>query len=582
MDRTAFASQAGARSWVIPFLLLLMVPASPDSYAKDTPKIENIIDEPAGNRGGIELGIKEYEETAKKRPVDKSVTKLGEKEEDKSTTDHSKLEELKGPFSSGPEVTKACLKCHNKAGHQFIKNKHWTWKYHNPKTGQDLGKSVLVNNFCTNAAGNEGMCGQCHAGFGLKDSRTYDFSNEENIDCLVCHDSTGTYYKLPPTRGNKACAVLFEGKPAIDWVKVAQSVKLPGRNNCGACHFYGGGGDNVKHGDLSSALFKPTRDIDVHMAEDGENFSCIICHVGEGHQWSGSRYAPIAKDTTKGKPGLPRQTATCESCHGQQPHPTTLMGIKLNDHTDRVACETCHIPEFAKGGVATKVHWDWRTMGRLKNGEGFREEGYIQGNGEPRHTYKSIKGSFKYAEHVKPIYRWFNGTEIYTTVHDKFDPSKPVEINHLEGGPNDPDSRIWPFKKMVTIQPYDKGNNTLVYMHLWGDDKDALWGNYKFDRAIAHGMKDFNLPYSGEYGFVETWSYWPIVHMVAPKKDALACQECHAREGRLKALSGFYMPGRDHNEWVDRLGILIVLATLLGVLGHGFLRIILSASRRKS
>ena len=531
----------------------------------------------------IELGIREYDVTAKKRPVDKSVTRLGERPEDRSTTDHSKLKELQGPFKSGPEVTRACLGCHNKAGDQFVHNKHWTWLWHNPKTGQELGKRILVNNFCTNAAGNEGMCAQCHAGYGMKDARSYDFSNQENIDCLVCHDSTGTYYKLPPTRGNKACAVLFEGKPPIDLTKVAQSVTLPGRNNCGACHFYGGGGDNVKHGDLSSVLFDPPRDVDVHMSREGENFACIVCHVGEGHQWAGSRYAPIARDKVgTGKPGMPRKTATCESCHGLRPHPAGLMGIKLNDHTDRVACETCHIPAFARGGVATKVFWDWRTAGRTRNGVGYREEGYIQGNGEARHTYKSIKGSFKYGENVVPVYRWFNGTVRYTTVHTHFDPSRPVEINHLEGSADDPGSRIWPFKRMRTFQPYDKGNNTLVYMHLWGDDEDAFWGNYDFARAIRHGMKDFGLPYSGEYGFVETWSWWPITHMVAPKEKALRCEDCHNANGRLKEVKGFYMPGRDRNLWVDRIGILLVAGTLLGVLGHGLLRILLRARRKAS
>ncbi|MGD2119736.1 MAG: hypothetical protein PVG66_15365, partial [Chromatiales bacterium] len=29
-----------------------------------------------------------------------------------STADHSKFDELKGPFNNGPEVTRACLKCH--------------------------------------------------------------------------------------------------------------------------------------------------------------------------------------------------------------------------------------------------------------------------------------------------------------------------------------------------------------------------------------------------------------------------------------------------------------------------------------
>ncbi|PHQ95640.1 MAG: hypothetical protein COB39_12730 [Marinosulfonomonas sp.] len=34
---------------------------------------------------------------------------------------------------------------------------------------------------------------------------------------------------------------------AVDLKKAAQSVGMPGRENCGNCHFYGGGGDNMKH-----------------------------------------------------------------------------------------------------------------------------------------------------------------------------------------------------------------------------------------------------------------------------------------------------------------------------------------------
>ncbi len=559
---------------------LLMLFSSAAPLAEGLPSLSG---EPGTDetKAPIALGIDEYTDIGNKGPRDKPVTSLDGSRSSKSTTDHSKLKELQGPFQSGPEVTKACLGCHNKAGDQFIKNKHWTWKYTHPVTGQKLGKSVLVNNFCTNARGNEGMCAQCHAGYNMKDSN-FDFSNQENIDCLVCHESTGTYYKLPPTRGNKACSVMFEGKPPIDWTKVAQSVGLSARSNCGGCHFYGGGGDNVKHGDLSSALFHPDKSVDVHMDEQGPNFSCVICHVGQGHEWSGSRYEMLAKDEVglARKPGMPRTTASCESCHGDQPHPNTLTGFKLNDHTDRVACETCHVPTFAKGGVATKTDWDWRTAGRLKNGEGYREEGYVQGNGEPRHTYKSIKGSFKYGENLEPVYRWFNGVMVYTTIDTVFDPNETVNINTPQGSADDPDSRIWPFKRMHTVQPYDKGNNTLVYMHLWGNDDAAFWGNYDFAKAIKVGMEQNNIPYSGEYGFIDTYSYWPINHMVAPKEEALACQECHAKEGRLKKLTGFYMPGRDANPWLDRIGIALVLLTLLGVVGHGLLRLILSRRTR--
>jgi len=532
----------------------------------------------AGHEPTIELGISEYSKTDQ----DHAVPSRAGDSDSKSTTDHATLKELAGPFFSGPEVTKACLECHNKAGEQFIKNKHWTWKYTHPVTKQKLGKSVLVNNFCTNARGNEGMCAQCHAGYGYKDD-SFDFSNQENIDCLICHESTGSYYKTPNSSGNKACSIMFEGKKPIEWAKVAQSVRMPARNNCGKCHFYGGGGDNVKHGDLSSALFMPDKNVDIHMDAGGLDFSCVTCHVGEGHEWAGSRYQMTVDDKVgTGKPGMPREIASCESCHGATPHDiASITGNKLNSHTSKVACETCHIPEIAKGGVATEMEWDWRTMGKLKDGEGFKLKEYTQGDGKHRATYKSIKGDFKYAENIAPMYAWFDGAMNYTTIDTKFDPAKgPVEINSFSGSADDSESRIYPFKLMKTHQPYDKGNNTLVYMELWGDTDSALWGNYDFAKSIQAGMEKFNLPYSGEWGFVETYSYWPINHMVAPKENALACNECHSSEGRLSHIDGVYMPATGKNRWLDIIGLLVILGTLAGVLGHAAIRGIATKRRR--
>jgi hypothetical protein len=60
--------------------------------------------------------------------------------------------------------------------------------------------------------------------------------------------------------------------------KAAQSVGKPKRENCGVCHFYGGGGEGVKHGDLDSALIKPSRDHDVHMGGVAD-MTYQACHV---------------------------------------------------------------------------------------------------------------------------------------------------------------------------------------------------------------------------------------------------------------------------------------------------------------
>jgi hypothetical protein len=43
---------------------------------------------------------------------------------------------------------------------------------------------------------NEARCTSCHAGYGWKDA-TFDFTDMTKIDCLVCHDTTGTLQESP-------------------------------------------------------------------------------------------------------------------------------------------------------------------------------------------------------------------------------------------------------------------------------------------------------------------------------------------------------------------------------------------------
>ena len=139
---------------------------------------------------------------------------------------------------------------------------------------------------------NEARCTSCHAGYNWTD-KNYDFSSERNVDCLVCHEQTGTYEKFPTGAGNPVKEPKkFGGKMYYppNWNKVAQSVGRPERKNCGTCHFYGGGGDGVKHGDLDSSLDNPPKDLDVHMSKEGGDFSCIRCHTTEAHAIAGRCY----------------------------------------------------------------------------------------------------------------------------------------------------------------------------------------------------------------------------------------------------------------------------------------------------
>ncbi len=480
-----------------------------------------------------------------------------------STADHSKFEILQQDFQTGPEVTAACLTCHTEAAHQVMGTTHWKWTYTDPQTSEELGKKNVINSFCGSIKSNEPRCTSCHVGYGWKDD-SFDFTEETNVDCLVCHDTTGTYKKIPEGAGAPFADV--------DLGLVARNVGKTSRQTCGACHFNGGGGNGVKHGDLDESLISPDHALDVHMDAEGANFTCSTCHTAVAHNISGSRYQIEAKDkdglTMSGQ--VQKTSLTCEDCHGLAPHPPTIAeSATLNAHVDTIACQTCHIPSYARGGDATKTWWDWSTAGRLDaNGKPIVEE---DENGY--HSYMSEKGDFVWEENVQPEYYWFNGNIDYQNMKP-FDPNTEVlQVNQIHGSADDPDSRIWPFKVMRGKQPYDTVNQTLVIVHVYGKDDTAYWTNFDWEKAIQAGMDYAGYDYSGKYGFIETEMYWPIAHMVAPAEEALQCNACHTRgKGVLANVEGVYIPGITETPLIDKIGWSVMLLTFMGVVVHGLAR----------
>lgn len=500
---------------------------------------------------------------------------------DPPTADHTKFESLQRDFESGPEVTRACLACHTEAGRQVRGTIHWTWDYAHPRTGQRLGKRHVVNSFCNNITTNLARCTSCHTGYGWEDS-SFDFTDDSRVDCLVCHDTTGTYVKAPTEAGRPLTeTVTVHGRTLDppDLGHVARHVGPTSQRSCGSCHFHGGGGNGSKHGDLDDSLVDPPRTLDVHMSPDGANLTCSDCHVETGHRIAGSRYQVTARDTVgTGPPGQRRPVATCESCHGLAPHEGAgHTALKLNDHVDRIACQTCHIPTMARGGVATKTWWDWSKAGRLDE-DGTRIK---QHDADGNLTYWTQWGEIRWGEDLVPTYAWFDGTMRHTLPSQTIDPSGVVDINHFRGRYGDPEARIWPFKMMRGKQPYDPVHDRLVYMQLFGDTEEAYWEGLDWQPAISSAMQAAGLDFSGEVAFAETRMAWPITHMVAPAEDALACEACHARDGRLADLTGFYMPGRDRSATLDRWGGIALLATAGGVLLHASLRLVFAWRRRR-
>ncbi len=411
-------------------------------------------------------------------------------------TEHTDI--VQGPFENGSDVTKACLKCHQDAAFQVMATSHWTWESDPTtvpwRTGVvTIGKKNQINNFCIGTQGNQKKCMTCHIGYGWEDAN-FNFQNPENVDCLACHADMNLYAK-----GDYG--YIAEG---VDILAAAQSVRNPTRDNCGACHFDGGGGNGVKHGDLNEHLYNPDSNLDFHMGE--LDFQCTDCHFTQDHQILGRLMADnyLIPDS---------QQAACTNCHSLTLH----QDERINAHAQTVACQTCHIPSIGVDDP-TKVYWDWSTAG--------------QDQPEDHLTYLKIKGSFVYESNFSPTYTWFNGNLEYRyLLGDKIDPTLPTIIDQPAGSISDPDAKIFPFKIHIANQPYDTVNKYLLQPLTARED--GFWTTFDWLSALQLGSDITGMDFSGQFDFAETWMYWPVTHMVRPSEEALTCDNCHGPEGRM-------------------------------------------------
>lgn len=407
-------------------------------------------------------------------------------------TDHSAL--ISGELTTGADVTRTCLSCHEDAAFEVMQTTHWTWESE-PMAAEDgdelvsTGKANLFNNFCIGVQSNWTGCTKCHAGYGWTDAN-FDFTNQENVDCLVCHDQSGTYVKAGG------------GQPAegVDLLVAARSVTLPTRQNCGTCHFFGGGGEAVKHGDLDPSLYFPPETVDVHMGR--YDFQCTTCHTTDDHSIQGKAMS-VTIDNTQNQ-------VACTDCHQPDVHDDD----RINAHVENLACQTCHIPAGAVR-IPTKMEWDWSTAG--------------QDLPEDPHEYLKIKGSFVYDSNITPDYDWYNGKVDRYLMGGLLDEDGVTVLNDPLGDINDPAAKIWPFKIHFGQQPYDLEYNYLLQPKTVGE----YWVNFDWDAAFKAGAEASGLDYSGQYGFAETVMYWNLSHMVTPKEYALQCTDCHGENTRM-------------------------------------------------
>ena len=421
-----------------------------------------------------------------------------------------------------------CFICHQNIADGLASSGHWQWQGTPTNivghTTETHGMRDLINGFQLGVSSNEAYCSKCHFSFGWAD-KTFDFSTSGGVDCFVCHDSTGTYVRQVTANGAEA-AIASGGTvtPATgaDFIAIADSAIAPVRSNCGACHFSADGGDNVMHGDLSSALVAPTEDVDVHMgsaASGGLGFVCQTCHSQLNHGFAGWTLHSLSDGG---------DSPSCTRCHSSTaPHTQDFpLDVLLNPHVSHLACELCHIPAFARN-VPTLTAQYWDTAGQ--------DISPIPTDALGQPTYDKNRGTLAWGKDVAPVPRWFDGRmrrklvladDTYTNAGTTTD---PVVLAAPVATANDPGAKIYPFKVMLGRQPADTVNKRLIVPHLFGAaaGSNPFWEKFDWAAAIQEGATYSGVPYSGTFGFVDTVTYLPVNHEIPPKEQALLCPSCH-------------------------------------------------------
>jgi hypothetical protein len=407
-----------------------------------------------------------------------------------------------------------CVGCHTVEASDMFASTHYQWQGDAPymKTGpMKQGKaSGAVNTYCGNVTGNWGGCSACHVGRGLVPEVTLSQPQLENIDCLVCHQKE---YKRIKVNG---LMVPDTANMTISMDRAVQTVHMPERANCLGCHAKAGGGDAVKRGDLALATIKTAdRNYDVHMSTTGANLDCQSCHVVQNHRFpgKGSDLRPTDLDVQ----------VECTNCHSSKPHSSS----NINKHTARVACQTCHIPVYAKNASdtladeATEVNRSWQLGSESLS--------------SPLHPVLTK------ANNIMPQYKFWNRYSINYLLGDiaRIDPETGAyPTSRPQGSVND--GKLYPFKYKTSDYPLRTASQELIAL-----DTSVFFATANADDAAKSGLKNMGYSENDSYEWVTTDTYQLLNHQVGPKGQALQCANCHLNKGRMDLQGALgYAPSR--------------------------------------
>jgi hypothetical protein len=316
---------------------------------------------------------------------------------------------------------------------------------------------------------------------------------------------------------------MFEPAAGLDMNLVVQKANIkPSRVNCLGCHAKAGGGDAVKRGDIALASGTTSDTLyDTHMAKgQGGDIKCQGCHTFTAHRVAGRGSDIRPEDTTA--------EATCytSACHSTKNSLTSGHSTSaVNHHTGRVACQTCHIPKYAKNASdttnteATETNRDWRVA-------------------EWNATLNRYEPTPTKANDLIPRYAFWDGTSWGNNAFDTAvldSATGAYKISRPNGAINSAaGTKLYPFKYKTANQPL--ANGKLVTPKV-----ATYFATGVYDTAVQDGLTYMGMP-GAAYTTVTTDELQVLNHQVPTATgNVLACAACHpnATATRMKLVTNY-------------------------------------------
>lgn len=408
-------------------------------------------------------------------------------------------EKITGPFTSSGDVTAACLKCHHQQAVEVLQSTHWTWVRQRAVNGKNTlyGKKDSLTGFAIDVSSNPSRCMGCHIS-NTRPDVDFNAPSPEMVDCLVCHDTTGAYQQFAlgaPQENNSNVLELM-----------ARNVGKSTPANCTTCHFADCGLPAITNPSETTAVNIPPVQ-DIHMDRAAISFSCQNCHaLNSGHSFSRKMRQMNSSSSEEG----------CASCHTTAPHATD----QLNQHTTAIACQTCHIPQYAQKKTSI-LSWNWIMTGKATR---------IYQNNLDNRLLTQDENGFNSATQLEPVYLWDDGGDLVYTRGQRINPQ---ELTYLQRpSERSPKSKITPFRVIYGTQLYDQKYRYLI-SPLMQPSGLTFFDSSDWDNIARQGMQAIVLPFSGQFAFTPTVTFRRINHGVVSASKALDCLECHGLRSRL-------------------------------------------------